>query len=166
MAVQALKRPLLWPRYDVFVSESEPLHVLPTTELEISACDENAPTDSQDMSFSSNKAQANTADIEDLPALNKIIISNVTETVFNAADRTLRHMTTLLTSVGRVKQGQSRQRNWQASLGRETSSQASQSWTASLAQSFKVPFPIPELDSRNPHHCIVFAHIQRGGQEC
>ena len=43
-AVQELK-PLLWPSYDVFESESEPLHVLPNTEMEISACAKNAPID-------------------------------------------------------------------------------------------------------------------------
>ena len=31
---------------------------------------------------------------------------------------------------------------------------------ASSDQSFKAPFPIPEVGSSNPHQCIVFEHMQ------
>ena len=30
--------------------------------------------------------------------------------------------------------------------------------SASLAQSFKAPCPIPEVGSSNPHQCVVFKH--------
>ena len=33
---------------------------------------------------------------------------------------------------------------------------------ASLAQSFKAPFPITQVGSSNPHQCIVFEHMQAG----
>ena len=31
---------------------------------------------------------------------------------------------------------------------------------ALLAQSFKAQSPIPQVGSSNPHHCIVFEHMQ------
>ena len=39
-------------------------------------------------------------------------------------------------------------------------------YDATLAQSFKAPFLIAQVDSSNPHHCIVHEHMQSWGQDC
>ena len=93
-ARDALKRPLAWPKYDSPDSEPEPVHRQSASERSpIASSVLNVVIDDWDMSFSSNEGPVNpSVVIGDLPALNQLIISNVAETVFDAADHMIRHM--------------------------------------------------------------------------
>ena len=96
-ALKALNRSLLWPKYDVPEIEPESVDSSPAAEKDSSGTGFGNTVEDWDMSFSSNEALVNTADIEDdLPALNQLIVGNVVETVFEAGDRTIQHMSTFV----------------------------------------------------------------------
>lgn len=102
--VHALRRPFLWQRYDVPESEPEAAHWQFTSKKSAyqAASKENFSVthslnavDNWDKSYGSHEGLMYMADIEDnLPTSNKLIVSSVTETLFEAAEHIITQMNT------------------------------------------------------------------------
>ena len=114
-AVQALRRPLPLQRYEVSDGEPEASHRQSTSTKSAhqTAAEENVPAthsfnavDDWDMSFGSHEGPVHVDDVEDdLPTLNQLIVSNVAETVFEAAEHTITQMSTFVSECCSVVSG-------------------------------------------------------------